>query len=110
MTRRITAEDIESLVRERLADARQSRAAAGRENSTYIWASGYITALGQVLDDIKNFDQQTEWEEDWEWGVKYEDQYTAAHNEAMARRWVDQDDGYSKLLRRRPAGEWEEAE
>ena len=53
--------------------------------------------------------------EEWEYGVEYEvssteSVFTAAHDEAMARKWVEESPTDTGLRRRRPAGPWEVAE
>jgi hypothetical protein len=50
-------------------------------------------------------------EPEWEYGVEYdvsstETVFTAAHSEAMARKWVEESPTDTGLRRRRPAGPW----
>lgn len=54
-------------------------------------------------------------EPEWEYGVEYEASstetvFTAAHSEAMARRWVEESPADTGLRRRRPAGPWQPVE
>lgn len=50
-------------------------------------------------------------EPEWEYGVEYEisdteSVFTAAHSEAMARKWVEESPSDTGLRRRLPAGPW----